>query len=89
MEEIYVLHEREDWVQDVSDEHGSITALPNVFRFLVHIFLFKHLASFRDLVVESIRLIKEAVLAIDNREDDILDHATARSGIIAAVEDRG
>lgn len=64
VEEIYVLHEREDWVQDVSDEHGSITALP---------------ATFQALVVESIGLIKEAVLAIDNREDDILDHATARS----------
>ena len=80
IEEIYALHEREDWAQvysreqhdicvnaitqDVSDEHGCITALPGVFQ---------------TLVVESVGLIKEAVLAIDNREDDILDHATARS----------
>merc|ERR1712142_982330 len=64
VEEIYVLHEKEDWVQDVSDEYGSITNLPKVFE---------------NLVVESIGLIKEAVLAIDNREDDILDHPTARS----------
>ena len=34
---------------------------------------------FQTLVVESVGLIKEAVLAIDNREDDILDHTTARS----------
>jgi len=64
VEEIYILHEKEDWVQDVSDEYGSITNLPKVFE---------------NLVVESIVLIKEAVLAIDNREDDILDHPTARS----------
>jgi len=64
VEEIYVLHEKEDWVQDISDEYGSITNLPKVFE---------------NLVVESIVLIKEAVLAIDNREDDILDHPTARS----------
>ena len=30
-------------------------------------------------MVESLGLIKEAVLALDNREDDILDHATART----------
>lgn len=64
VEEIYLLHEKEDWVQDISDEYGSITSLPGVFQ---------------SLVVESIGLIKEAVLAIDNREDDILDHPTARS----------
>ena len=52
------------YAQDVSDEHGCITALPGVFQ---------------TLVVESVGLIKEAVLAIDNREDDILDHTTARS----------
>ena len=58
-----MLHEKEDWSQDVSDQHGSITHLPKVYC---------------DLVTESITLIKEAVLAIDNREEDILDHPTAR-----------
>jgi len=64
VEETYVLHEKEDWSQDVSDQHGSITHLPKVYC---------------DLVTESISLIKEAVLAIDNREEDILDHPTART----------
>jgi len=59
-----LLHEKEDWVQDISDEYGSITNLPKMYE---------------ELVIESIGLIKEAVLAIDNREDDILDHPTARS----------
>ena len=49
---------------DMSDNHGSITNLPKMFE---------------ELVVESITLIKEAVLAIDNREDDILEHKTAKT----------
>ena len=57
VEEIYVLHEAEDWALHMSDEFGSITNLPKLFE---------------ELVIESILLIKEAVLAIDNREDDIL-----------------
>jgi len=64
VEEIYVLHEKEDWVLDMSDEDGSITHLPKLFE---------------DLVIESIMLIKEAVLAIDNREDDILEEKTAKT----------
>jgi len=64
VEETYLLHEKEDWAQDVSDDYGCITNLPKVFE---------------NLVVESLVLIKEAVLAIDNREDDILDHPKARS----------
>jgi len=64
VEEVYVLHERENWVLDMSDNHGSITNLPKMFE---------------ELVVESITLIKEAVLAIDNREDDILEHKTAKT----------
>jgi len=59
VEETYILHEKEDWSQDVSDEHGAVTNLPLLFE---------------SLVVESIHLIKEAVLTIDNREDDILEH---------------
>ena len=57
VEETYVLHEKEDWVLDMMDEYGAITNLPKFFE---------------ELVIESILLIKEAVLAIDNREDDIL-----------------
>ena len=48
----------------MSDEDGSITNLPKLFE---------------DLVIESIMLIKEAVLAIDNREDDILEEKTAKT----------
>jgi len=64
LEEIYVLHEKEDWVLNMSDLHGSITNLPKLFE---------------DLVIESFGLIKEAVLAIDNREDDILENQTAKT----------
>ena len=64
VEEIYILHEKEDWVLDMSDVYGSITNLPKLFE---------------ELVIESISLIKEAVLAIDNREDDILEHKTAKT----------
>ena len=59
-----MLHEKEDWVLNMSDQHGSITNLPKLFQ---------------DLVIESFSLIKEAVLAIDNREDDILDNSTAKT----------
>lgn len=64
VEETYVLHEKEDWTQDVSDEYGAVTKLPKLYE---------------SLVLESIQLIKEAVLAIDNREDDILEQEVPRS----------
>ncbi len=31
VEEIYILHEKEDWVLDMSDVYGSITNLPKLF----------------------------------------------------------
>jgi hypothetical protein len=34
---------------------------------------------FESVVLESVQLVKEAVLAIDNREDDILEHPVARA----------
>jgi len=58
VEETYILHEKENWAQDVCDEYGAVTALPVLYQ---------------NMVLESIRLIKEAVLTIDNREDDILE----------------
>jgi len=64
VEETYVLHEKEDWVQDVSDEHGAVTKLPKLYE---------------SLVLESVGLVKEAVLSIDNREDDILEYDTTRT----------
>ena len=50
VEETYLLHEREDWRQDVSDQYGSITALPGVFQvmhlqhihYLTHIYYLTH-----------------------------------------------
>ena len=51
----------------MTDEHGAITNLPKLFE---------------ELVVESILLIKEAVLAIDNREDDILGEMILRQSSI-------
>jgi len=63
VEETYILHEKEDWSQDISDEYGAVTKLPKLYE---------------SLVLESVDLMKEAVLAIDNREDDILEEETAR-----------
>jgi len=63
IQQVHILHEKEDWHQDVSDLHGSITLLPAVFE---------------SLVSEAILLMKEAVLSIDNREDDILDHQSSK-----------
>lgn len=65
VEETYILHEKEDWSQDVSDEYGAVTKLPKLYQ---------------GLVLESIGLIKESILCIDNREDDILDHNSSRTG---------
>ncbi len=65
VEETYILHEKEDWSQDVSDEYGAVTNLPKLYQ---------------GLVLESIGLIKESILCIDNREDDILDHNSSRTG---------
>lgn len=64
VEEIYILHEKETWAEDISDEYGAVTSLPKLFE---------------SVVLESVQLVKEAVLAIDNREDDILEHPTARA----------
>jgi len=64
IQHVHLLHEKEDWVQDISDQYGSITLLPQVFE---------------SLVSEAILLMKEAVLSMDNREDDILDHPTSKS----------
>jgi len=64
VEETYVLHEKEDWLQHISDQHGAVTKLPNLFE---------------SVVMEAITLIKDVVLAIDNREDDILEYDASRA----------
>jgi len=71
VEETYILHEREDWQQELSDHHGATTALPKVYE---------------ELVLEAVSLIKEAVLAIDNREEDILSHSAARQSTELLVQ---
>ena len=71
VEETYILHEKEDWAQDVSDEYGAVTHLPVLYE---------------NLVIESIKLIKEAVLTIDNREDDILEHDGPRQATELLVQ---
>ena len=64
VEETYVLHEKEDWGQHISDQHAAVTKLPTLFQ---------------SVVLEAITLIKEVVLAIDNREDDILEYDASRA----------
>ena len=34
IQHVHLLHEKEDWVQDISDQYGSITLLPQVFESL-------------------------------------------------------
>ena len=35
IQQVHLLHEKEDWQQDISDKHGSITLLPAVFQSVV------------------------------------------------------
>ena len=48
IDEVHLLHEKEDWKQDITDQFGAITELP---------------AMFANIVSESVQLIKEALVA--------------------------
>lgn len=62
IDQVHLLHEKEEWHQDINDEFGAITELPDMFG---------------AIVTESVQLIKESLLSVDNREDDILSYKNA------------
>ena len=53
------MHEKEERREEVTDEFGSVTFLPDVFE---------------SLVSQSVQLIKEALLSEGDKEDDILSY---------------
>ena len=56
IDQVHLLHEKEEWHQEITDEHGAITELPDMFGAIVS---------------ESVQLIKEALISVDQREEDI------------------
>ena len=48
IDEVHLLHEKEDWKQDIMDQFGTITELP---------------VMFANIVSESVQLIKKALVA--------------------------
>ena len=48
IDEVHLLHEKEDWKQDITDQFWVITELPTMFA---------------NIVSESVQLIKEALVA--------------------------
>lgn len=62
IDQVHLLHEKEEWHQEITDEHGAITELPDMFGAIVS---------------ESVQLIKEALISVDQREEDILAYKNA------------
>lgn len=72
IDQVHLLHEKEEWKQEVTDEHGSVTELPDVFE---------------SLVSQSVQLIKEALLSADsNLEDDILSYQNAHNDLELLIQ---
>ena len=57
IDEVHLLHEKEEWKQMITDKHGSITELPSMFK---------------KIVGESVQLIKEALKMGDNKREENL-----------------
>ncbi len=69
---MHLLHEKEDWKQEVTDRHGAITDLP---------------AMFANIVSESVQLIKEALVPADNsREEDLLSYKNAHNDLEVLIQ---
>ncbi len=70
--QVHLLHEKEEWKEEITDEFGSVTALPDVFE---------------NLVSQSVQLIKEALLtAVDNHEEDILSYQDANEDLELLIQ---
>ncbi len=66
-----MLHEKEEWVEEATDEFGAVTQTPEMFE---------------KLVSQSVQLIKEALLTGDRREEDILSHQSAHSDLEVLIQ---
>jgi len=72
IDEVHLLHEKEEWKQEITDKHGAITQLPSMFA---------------NIVSESVQLIKEALMASDNgREEDLLTFKNAHSDLESLIQ---
>lgn len=72
IDEIHLLHEKEDWKQDITDQYGSITELPSMFA---------------SIVAESVQLIKEALMPGENgREEDLLSYKNAHADLETLIQ---
>ena len=72
IDEVHLLHEKEEWNQIITDKHGAITELPTMFA---------------DIVSESVQLIKETLMASDNgREEDLLSYKNAHAEIEVLIQ---
>ena len=68
---VHLLHEKEEWRTETTDEFGSITEIPEMFE---------------SLVSQSVQLIKEALLSTDNREEDILSYQNAHDDLELLIQ---
>ena len=72
IDEVHLLHEKEEWNQVITDKHGAITQLPTMFA---------------DIVSESVQLIKEALMANDNgREEDLFSYKNAHADLEVLIQ---
>ena len=72
IDEVHLLHEKEEWKQMITDKHGSITELPSMFK---------------RIVGESVQLIKEALKMGDNkREENLLSYKNADKDLEALIQ---
>ena len=72
IDEVHLLHEKEEWKQMITDKHGSITELPSMFK---------------KIVGESVQLIKEALKMGDNkREENLLSYKNADKDLEALIQ---
>ena len=73
IDQVHLLHEKEDWRTDTTDEFGAITQIP---------------AHFETLVSQSVQLIKEALLTsgASQAEEDILSYQNAHEDLELLIE---
>ena len=69
---MHILHEKEEWKEDITDEFGAVTELPDIFE---------------SLVSQSVQLIKEALIAaVDSHEEDILSYQDANEDLELLIQ---
>ncbi len=72
IDEVHLLHEKEEWKQILTDKHGAVTELP---------------AKFAEIVAESVQLIKEALMAAEHgREEDLFSYKNAHADLEVLIQ---